>query len=241
MRQIAVIPARMGGTRLPGKPLLLLNGKPMIFHVWEKCKVVFEREDIFVATEDQSIVDYCNTAGMQVVNTGPAASAIDRMKLFADLVHADHYINVQGDEPLINPRDILTITNYSKKHPDRVVFGKAPASENEFHDVSKAKVVCRPDGKLLYSSRAGIPLTTNGKFSTAERAIWIYAFPKKALQAYFDGADYTSLDKIEDNEVIRFLELGVDVYCTNVIGDSWAVDEPKDIQIVESRLKSQVG
>lgn len=239
MKQVAVIPARMGGTRLPGKPLISINGIPMINHVWQRCLEVFEWKNIYVATEDEEIVKYCEESNIQVVNTGPANSAIDRIKLFSDLISADTYINVQGDEPIINPKDIETIANYSKIHPNRVVFGKTPATQDEFYDVSKAKVVCALNGKLLYSSRAGIPLSPKGQFLKSERAIWIYAFPKEALNAYFLGEAFTSLDRIEDNEIIRFLELGIDVYCTNVIGDSWAVDEPKDIQIVESRLRER--
>jgi 3-deoxy-manno-octulosonate cytidylyltransferase (CMP-KDO synthetase) len=122
MRQVIVIPARMSGTRLPGKPLIQINGKPMIFHVWQRCLQVFPRENIYIATEDQVIVDYCSEVGIQVVNTGPANSAIDRLKLFADLIPADTYINVQGDEPIINPEDIASIANYAKVYSDRVVF-----------------------------------------------------------------------------------------------------------------------
>lgn len=240
MRQVVVIPARMSGTRLPGKPLIQINGKPMIFHVWKRCLDVFGSEDIYIATEDQVIVNYCKNEGIQVVNTGPANSAIDRLKLFADLIFADTYINVQGDEPIINPADIASISSYAYAHPERVVFGKTKATEDEFYDVSKAKVVCALDGKLLYSSRAGIPLSPKGKFVEAERAIWVYAFPKSALDSYFAGDNLTSLDKIEDNEIIRFLEIGVEVYCTDVIGDSWAVDEPKDVEVVESRLRKLI-
>ena len=229
----------MSGTRLPGKPLIHIAGKPMIYHVWQQCLKVFSSEEIFVATEDQVIVDYCTQNDINVVNTGPANSAIDRLKLFSDIIKADTYINVQGDEPIVNPKDISTIVEYSKNYPNRVVFGKTEATENEFLDASKAKVVCALDGKLLYSSRAGIPLTPKGKFSKAERAIWIYAFPKSALDSYFESDGLTVLDKIEDNEIIRFLEIGVDVYCTNVIGDSWAVDEPKDLEVIESRIRGR--
>ena len=101
---------------------------------------------------------------------------------------------------------------------------------------SKAKVVCDKYGKLLYSSRAGIPISNKGKFVGAERAIWIYAFNKKALDAYFINAGETFLDIAEDNEIIRFLEIGIPVYCTDLIGDSWAVDEYKDLEIVSKRL-----
>ena len=132
------------------------------------------------------------------------------------------------------------VIEYSKKHPDRVVIGKTKASESEFYDISKAKVVWDNEGKLLYSSRAGIPIDNSGKYQGAERAIWIYAFPVKSLIKYFIASETTKLDVIEDNEILRFLEIGVPVYCINVIGDSWAVDELKDLKVVEEKL-SKLG
>ena len=238
MKQIIVIPARMGGTRLPGKPLIKILGKEIIQHVWERCKKVVPGDVIYIATEDTIIKDFCDKKGINCVLTGPAETAIDRIKLFSDLIKADSYINVQGDEPIVNIKDIKNLLEYNKKFPDRVVFGKSRASESEFKDFSKAKVVCDLNGKLLYSSRAGIPLNNKGKFVSAERAIWLYAFNKDALNKYFSGSGKTKLDMLEDNEIIRFLELDVPVYCINMIGDSWAVDEKKDIEIVEKRLKN---
>lgn len=233
LKQVIVIPARMKGTRLPGKPLINILGKPMLLHVWERCAKVHNPENIFVATEDEAIEVFCKDFEINCVNTGPAATAIDRLKLFSDQVDADAYINVQGDEPVINPQDIKTILEYNKTWPERVVFGKTRATEEEFYDYSKAKVVCDLNGRLLYSSRAGIPLNNKGKFVEAERAIWIYAFNKEALEKYNESLDKTILDKIEDNEIIRFLEIEIPVYCVDVIGNSWAVDEKKDIQMVE--------
>lgn len=235
--QVVVIPARMRGKRLPGKPLISIAGKPMIHHVWERCLEVFPRNDIYIATEDSVILEYCTKNDIQCVLTGAAVSAIDRIYLFSEIIEAGTYINVQGDEPIINPKDILKISTYSSENKEHVVIGKTTANEIEFYDFSKAKVVCDINGKLLYSSRAGIPLDNTGKFISAERAIWIYAFPKKTLKKYFDSYSKTKLDKVEDNEIIRFLEIDVPVYCVDVIGDSWAVDEEKDIHIVETRLK----
>jgi 3-deoxy-manno-octulosonate cytidylyltransferase (CMP-KDO synthetase) len=236
MKQVIIIPARMKGTRLPGKPLILINGLPLIKHVWNRCAKVHDEENIFVATEDDEIVEYCNINSIQCIKTGKAETAIDRIKLVSDIILADSYINVQGDEPIVNTTDIKSILSYNEKYPDRVVFGKTQATEIEFNDFSKAKVVCDKYGKLLYSSRAGIPISNKGKFIGAERAIWIYAFNKEALDAYFNNAGKTVLDIAEDNEIIRFLEIGIPVYCTDLIGDSWAVDEYKDLEIVSKRL-----
>jgi len=236
MNQIIVIPARMKGTRLPGKPLIKILDKSIIWRVWNQCQQVHLSEKIFVATEDIEIKNHCEESGINCVITGKANTAIDRIKLFSDIIEADAYINVQGDEPLINPQDILAILKYNQEHPNRVVFGKSPANEEEFQDISKAKVVCDLKGRLLYSSRAGIPIDNEGKFISAERAIWIYAFSKKALDDYFLYNHQTPLEKIEDNEIIRFLEISAPVYCVNVIGDSWAVDEKKDLKIVEKLI-----
>lgn len=236
LNQLIVIPARMGGTRLPGKPLVMIGGLPMIHHVWNRCVSIFDETQVIIATEDDEIIEYCLTQKLNSILTAKADSAIDRLKLVSDVLPARSYLNVQGDEPLVNLSDLQSISKYATLNPDRVVFGKTKASEDEFHDYSKAKVVCAPDGRLLYSSRAGVPLNNRGQFVGAERAIWIYAFPKFALDLYFESAGKTSLDQIEDNEIIRFLEVGVDVYCIDVIGDSWAVDEEKDIEVVEQRL-----
>jgi 3-deoxy-manno-octulosonate cytidylyltransferase (CMP-KDO synthetase) len=239
MKQIIVIPARMKGTRLPNKPLINILGKPMIQHVWERCALAHVPENIYVATEDDAVVDFCQSKGINCINTGPAETAIDRIYLLSKVIDADSYINVQGDEPIANIQDIKTILEYNLRHPDRVVFGKVQANEQEFYDFSKAKVVCGLDGRLLYSSRAGIPLNNKGKFVSAERAIWLYAFSKNALGIYHENIHNVKLEKIEDNEIIRFLEIGVPVYCVDVIGDSWAVDELKDVSVVEEILKKK--
>ena len=236
MKQIIVIPARLKGTRLPGKPLMKILGKSIIWRVWNQCQKVHSKDRIFVATEDVEIENHCKRFGINCVVTGKANTAIDRIKLFSDLIKADAYINVQGDEPIINTKDVLTILKYNKKFPSRVVFGKTTANETEFYDFSKAKVVCDLSGRLLYSSRAGMPINSQGKFVSAQRAIWIYAFTRKDLIKYYEHNHHTPLEEIEDNEIIRFIEIGIPVYCADVIGDSWAVDERKDIKIVEELI-----
>ena len=229
----------MKGTRLPGKPLIEIMGKAIIHHVWNRCRRVVEPENIYIATEDDEIAQYCKNNNIQCVVTQAAETAIDRIKYFSDLIPADTYLNIQGDEPIVNVQDIGTLLAYNKRHPDRIVFGKAKANVEEFKDFSKAKVVCDPEGKLLYSSRAGIPINNQGEFVSAERAIWLYAFNKAALDSYNEYRSKTYLEELEDNEIIRFLEIGIPVYCIDMSGDSWAVDEPKDLEIVEQKLKSQ--
>ena len=241
MKQVIVIPARMKGTRLPGKPLLPIHGKPMLLHVVERCTQVHDQAAIYVATEDDIIADFCAENNIQYVNTGPADTALDRIKLFSDVVTADSYIAVMGDEPVVNPQDILKIKQYHAAHPDRVVFGKTAATNQEFYNATKAKVVCALDGRLLYSSRAGIPVSVQGEFVSAERAIWIIGSYKTALDEYYASKPYTKIDKIEENEIVRFLEIGTIVYCVDVEGNSWSVDVEKDVTIVDKLLARELG
>lgn len=236
MKQVIVIPARMKGTRLPGKPLIEILGKTVLHRVWERCAMAMDKKNIYVASEDLEIEKFCLSKNIQCVLTKEAETAIDRIKYFSDIIKADSYLNIQGDEPIVNIKDIKTLINYNKKHPDRVVFGKAPANYEEFKDYSKAKVVCSLDGQLLYSSRAGIPLNNKGNFVKAERAIWLYGFSKYSLDKYNEYSKKTKLDILEDNEIIRFLEINIPVYCVDMIGDSWAVDERKDLKVVEERI-----
>lgn len=237
IKQFIVIPARMSGTRLPGKPLIKILGKEIILRVWEKCVQVHPKKYIYIITEDEIIEKFCNTNGINCYNTGIAESAIDRVKLFSDKFKAHAYINVQGDEPVVNTKDLKKILNYSKKNYNKVIFGKTKCNKKDFNDYSKAKVVCDKNGKLLYSSRAGIPLSNKGKYVSAERAIWIYSFNRKSLLKYYNFIKHAVLEKIEDNEIIRFLEAGVEVFCIDMIGDSWAVDERKDLNIVKKIIQ----
>ena len=106
IKQLIVIPARMAGTRLPGKPLIKILNKEILLRVWERCALVHHQNLIYVVTEDNIIKQFCKKNKINCINTGFAESAIDRIKLFSDKIKADVYINVQGDEPIINIKDI---------------------------------------------------------------------------------------------------------------------------------------
>ena len=138
---IIVIPARYASSRFPGKPLIDIDGKTMIYRVWEKCSIASNKEDVFVATDDTKIKDHCDKHGMNVIMTSKKClTGTDRVSEVADKINADFYINVQGDEPLVNIDDIRAISDYASRHPNRVVFGKVAATEEEFYDFSKAKL-----------------------------------------------------------------------------------------------------
>jgi 3-deoxy-manno-octulosonate cytidylyltransferase (CMP-KDO synthetase) len=240
MKILLVIPARFQSSRLPGKPLIDFLGKSMIQRTYEKCAKVFDSKFIFVATDDEQIYKHCENLNIQVVMTSSdCLTGTDRVAEFALLNEADYYINVQGDEPLINPADILKVLENIKKYNGEIINGYAPIdNEKHYNSISIPKVVFRPDGRLLYMSRSPIPGNKNNLFVKSWRQICIYAFPKEALIRYSRVKDKTLLESIEDIEILRFMELGFDVRMIQLSTDSIAVDTADDVEEVMKIIKN---
>jgi CMP-2-keto-3-deoxyoctulosonic acid synthetase len=234
---LIVIPARMSSSRLPGKPLIKIAGVPMIHHVWNRALQVTSSDNIVVATEDNEIIDYCITNDINCILTDKAASEVDRVKLVSDKIAAKIYICACGDEPLINVEDIKTIIAKSDSSKNQFIIGRKSIDENQFNDPSKAKIVFDEQNRVLYASRAGIPVDYKGQFQKAHKAIWIHSYTKNVLDSYFSQG-LCSAESLDGLSIHRFLKIGIPVYCIDLIGDSWAVDEPKDIKIVEDRLRN---
>jgi 3-deoxy-manno-octulosonate cytidylyltransferase (CMP-KDO synthetase) len=238
MKIVTVIPARYDSKRFPGKPLINIAGKSMIYRVYEKCKEVIDNEDIFVATDNHLIYDHCKKNNMNVVMTSSdCLTGTDRIAEFSLKVKADYYINVQGDEPVINSQDILKIKQSIQNHSGKIINGYCEIkSEDIFHSKTMPKVVFRNDERLLYMSRAPIPGNKTGKFKEAFRQVCVYAFPIKALEAFYKCKTKTRFENHEDIEILRFLELGFDVQMVRLSDSSIPVDTPEDLQNVLNRL-----
>lgn len=236
---IIVIPARMQSTRLPRKPLIDLEGKSLIQRTYEQCIKAVSAKKVFVATDSEEIKQHCEQLGMQVVMTSEnCLTGTDRVAEVARAIDAEYYINVQGDEPLFNPDDITKTIALLEKHPGEIINGYAPiSSEQDYQSASVPKVVFRPDGRLLYMSRSAIPGNKAGAFAWAHRQICVYAFPKKALEAFASVTDKTPLENQEDIEILRFLELGYEVRMVELSADSIAVDHPEDAERVREVLR----
>lgn len=226
-----VIPARYKSERLKGKPLINLNGKTLLQRTYEQCIKVINPEDVYVATDDKRIQSHCLSLDINVVMTSDKClTGTDRIAEFAEQVDADVYINVQGDEPLINPQDILDVVKAAKEFPGAVINGYAAIdNELQYKSLTIPKVVFRPDGRLLYMSRSPIPGNKNGNFKKSWRQICVYAFPKSALKSFASSHEKTNLENEEDIEILRFLELGFDVKMVELSNDSIAVDTEEDV------------
>jgi 3-deoxy-manno-octulosonate cytidylyltransferase (CMP-KDO synthetase) len=235
---VIIIPARMKSSRLPGKPLVNILGKSLVQRTWEQCCKAFPAERVYVATDHFDIEAHCKRLGMQVLMTSSKClTGTDRVAEAANQVEAEYYLNVQGDEPLINPADILAVDDATRKHAGEIINGYAEIDELEmWESLSTPKVVCRQDGRLLYMSRAAIPGNKTGNFIKSWRQVCVYAYPKDALDAFVAAKQKTELEEIEDLEILRFLEMGYDVRMIKLGTDSVAVDHPEDVDKVIRRL-----
>jgi len=242
MSYIVIIPARYKSTRFPGKPLTPILGKSMLLRTYEQCIKAVDAKLVYVATEDQRIVDHCISFGIQVVLTSDEClTGTDRIAEVATKIKADYYINVQGDEPLFNPDDIVKISNLLDTYPGEILNGyTAITDQKQYSSISVPKVVFRPNGKLLYMSRSAIPGNKTSTFVKAWRQVCIYAFPHEALVAFAACKVKTSLEAEEDIEILRFLELDYEVRMIELSSESIAVDNPEDVMEVIQKLEENV-
>lgn len=238
---VVVIPARYESTRLPGKPLIDLEGKSMIARTYQQCVKAVEAELVYVATDSELIKTHCKEKGIKVVMTSSTClSGTDRIAEFARHVESKTYINVQGDEPLMNPEDILKVVGHAKKYPNDVINGYAPIDlKKQYNSRSIPKVVFRPDGRLLYMSRSPIPGNKVSDFIKGWRQICVYAFPQEALKDFSCVQNKTILEKEEDIEILRFLEIGYEVRMIKLSPDSIAIDTFEDAERVRKILRER--
>jgi len=234
-----VIPARFQSSRFPGKPLVDICGKPMIQHVWERCCLSVGQSKVFVATDSECIKEVVQRFGGQVVMTSSEClTGTDRLAEANLQLNCDFIVNVQGDEPLISPSDINTVIDAFLR-TGNVTNAMCPIiSEQEFRSFTVPKVTFSQSGRLLYMSRSGIPLTKCGEYQFGYKQVCIYAFSKEQLTFFYSNNEKTRHEKVEDIEILRFLESDYSVDMVEVQVGSIAVDLPSDVHKVVSFMRS---
>ena len=218
--------------------MVKLCGVPMIVRTCRQCLQVVDQSELFVATDDERIRDVCSAEGIQTLMTSEdCLTGTDRVAEVSRSIDADVFINVQGDEPLFDSRDLAALMEYSREHSDAVINGYCEIDDEQlFRSSSIPKVVMRPDGRLLYMSRAAIPTNKARAFAKAWRQVCAYAFPRRALEEFSMRNSKTVLEEIEDIEILRFLELGWDVRMLEMSANSIAVDNPEDVARAELEI-----
>lgn len=240
MKAAVVIPARYASTRYPGKPLVELLGKPMIIWVAELSAVAVGQENVYIATDDDRIKNVVETAGFKVVMTGPALTGTDRLAEAAESIDADIIINVQGDEPLVNPEDINNAIAAKIANPNAIINGFSYLNADEDpSNVNIPKVITTEDDNLIYMSRLAVPgfKDANNAPLSYKKQVCIYAFSKDELKKYRNFGRKSQLEYAEDIEILRFLEFGTPIKLIETRPGSYAVDAPEDVAIVEAALK----
>ncbi|SNC66965.1 3-deoxy-manno-octulosonate cytidylyltransferase (CMP-KDO synthetase) [Marinobacter sp. es.048] len=241
MRTVVIIPARFSSSRYPGKPLVPLLGKPMILWVSELAAKAVGNQNVYVATDDDRIARVVEQAGFRFVMTGEAQTGTDRIADAALAIDGDIFINVQGDEPLVDPQDILNIRDAKLRNPEKVINGYAWLSDSEDpSNVNIPKVITNESDDLVYMSRLPIPGFKEEKNvpDRYKKQVCIYAFSKNELKKYREFGRKSTLEQCEDIEILRFFELGVPVLMVKTRPGSLAVDVPDDVGKVESALRA---
>jgi len=231
---LVVIPARFQSTRFPGKPLADLGGSPLIEHVWRRCCEAVDVADVVIATDDDRIGAVASEFGAIVEMTSSAClTGTDRVAEVAARRDADWYINVQGDEPFVEPAAIKTVIRAAGEADAEIVAINTMCvirEEAEFRSATVPKPVTDLHGRLLYMSRAAIPTDKGLGFRSAFRQVGLYAFRSSALDLYQPGAQKSPLEGVEDIEILRLLEAGLRVQMVEVPASGIAVDTPDDLE-----------
>jgi len=236
---IGVIPARYASSRFPGKPLVKICGKPMIIWVAEAAAAALGKSNVVVATDDERILKTAEGYGYRAMITSSAClTGTDRVYEVAKEIDAGVYINIQGDEPLINPQSILDVYDLKRKNHSMVVncMSRVRSHENPA-SLNMIKVVTNKDNRLIYMSRNLIPATKSREgFGDYYKQVCIYGFNREQLMAFGSSGRKTRLEAIEDIEILRFFDLGYHIYMLEVETESHGVDEQGDVAVIEKIL-----
>jgi 3-deoxy-manno-octulosonate cytidylyltransferase (CMP-KDO synthetase) len=247
MQIAAVIPARFASTRLAGKPLVDIHGKPMIQHVYECALRARSLSRVIVATDDDRVLRAVERFGGTAVLTRPDhASGTDRVAEAAEKLDAEIVVNIQGDEPLMDPEIIDECVGLLRANPGAEMSTVIKQiEESSFQDSAVVKVVCDLAGRALYFSRALVPYPRNrtDEFRVFEH-VGIYAYRKQFLLR-FARLEPTPLERIEGLEQLRALEHGIAIYVaeTRCRSELISVDTPADLErvrgIIADRLQTK--
>ena len=232
MRRVAVIiPARFGASRLPGKPLADIHGKPLVARVVERARRANGVDVVVVATDDERIAGAARAAGADVVLTGPAETGTDRVAMAARgmVPRPTVVVNLQGDEPLIEPEAIETLVAAMESSGAEMGTLARPLEDGELERTQVVKVVTDLQGNALYFSRAPIPHRRAGGRSPRARAhVGIYAFTTPCLHR-FAALPPTPLEQEEALEQLRALEHGIRIRVADTAYRGFGIDTPEDL------------
>lgn len=241
MKLVCVIPARLKSTRLPHKPLLDICGKSMLERTYERACQVFDASEVYIATDSNIIERSANNYTKNVVITSEKClTGTDRVAEFAQIVTADAYINLQGDEPIMPIENIKRIRDRAKLNINTILNGFAPIDHlDDYFSKTIPKVVLNETSKLLYMSRSPVPGNKSGSFEGGHKQICVYSFPRHILKNYGPGKQKSINEKFEDIEILRLIDRGFDIEMIEMSQNTIAVDTMADLERVRLIIQMQ--
>lgn len=240
MKITGVIPSRYQSSRFPGKPLALINGKPMIWWVYQQALKVTKIDEIIVATDDDRIEQTCKEFGINVMLTSSAhRTGADRVAEVARRTDSNIYLNIQGDEPLIEPDAISQIVDAMLSDSSLYYAGLRSKLEgtDELNNPNVVKAVTDKDGYAIYFSRSAIPY--NNSYNAAYRVMGLYGYTREFL-INFQSWGQSTLELAENGvEMLRAMENGYKIKLFDTKYHSIGVDLPEHIKQVEEIINLQ--
>jgi 3-deoxy-manno-octulosonate cytidylyltransferase (CMP-KDO synthetase) len=239
-RIVAVIPARLASTRLPGKVLRPIAGVPMLGWVYRAALACPQLDQVLIATDSPEVVAFADSQGWPSIMTSTAlASGTDRVNAVAAQVDADIYVNIQGDEPLLRPEHIDSLLRPFARTDAQVTTLSTPCTPDEIDNPNAVKVVTASNSRALYFSRASIPYQ-RGTPLAPRKHIGIYAYRKAALRRFAELPP-SPLESVERLEQLRLLEEGISIYVAHTPFDTIGVDTEEDLLAAERILRKRIG
>lgn len=242
MKCIGIIPARYKSTRFEGKPLANICGRPMVWWVYETVKKSKKLSEVYVATDDERIVEVCNKLNINVIMTSKEHDTpTDRIHEVSNKIKADLYISINGDEPLI---DIKTI---EKVIPKETISKEKPYIANimtkikdpvEVIDFTNLKIIYNDKNDLIYISRSPIPYPKGTMNCDYMKHVGVYAFNKRALD-FYHNASKDKNEIIEDIDLLRFITNNIRVKMIEAKCNTLSVDTPKDLERVRKIISKR--
>lgn len=229
MKTVGIIPARYASTRLPGKPLAMICGKTMVQRVYEQC-LKANLAEVLVATDDERIMNaVLQFGGKAVMTAAKHQNGTERIAEAISAVEADVVVNIQGDEPFIQPEQInLLLSPFAHENVEIVTLAKKCSDKDLFNRASVVKVVLNRFNDALYFSRSAIPFHQHNQDFNFLKHIGIYAFKKEVLLKVAHLPP-SNLEQLESLEQLRWLENGFKIKVMLTDLESMAVDTPDDL------------
>lgn len=238
---LGVIPARYKSSRFEGKPLCVIQGITMLKRTYLQAKASVLLDELVVATDDSRISEYCEQENIPFVMTSEhCLTGTDRLAEVSKSKQYDLYVNIQGDEPVIDPISIDEIVNEFLLYKEEYIaynLYKVSNDTDEFNSSGIIKTIVNEKDELMYMSRSEVPFNKSGLEHTFKKQVCVYGFTKNALDI-FSNRKKTLNEKFEDIELLRFVDMGYKVKMKETKVSSIAVDYPSDVKKVEDYLNN---